>query len=209
LSSTIGVLDIGTGNLRSVSNAVYSLGYEPRLIEQAADIADCSHLLLPGVGAFDTAMQKFRTRGLAEPVRAFAASGRPVAGLCLGMQLLATKGEEGSPTAGLGVIPGFVRRLDPQKVPLVPHVGWNSVEVSATTHPVLNRIRSGVDFYFVHSFHFIPDSDTDVLATTDCGERFCSIVGHANVVGFQFHPEKSQANGLKLLEAFCEWDGVC
>lgn len=204
----IGILNLEMGNLRSVSNAVYSLGWDPELVEAREALDDLTHLVIPGVGAFHTAMRRMEEKGLREPVRAYAASGRPLLGLCLGMQLLASSGEEGDPTLGLDLVPGHVERLRADLVPAIPHVGWNSMELQRE-HPVLRGVRSGVDFYFVHSYRFAPDSPDDVVGSTEYGQVFASGVGRGNVVGFQFHPEKSQANGLKLIDNFCAWDGRC
>lgn len=204
----VGILNIEMGNLRSVSNAVYSLGYDPELIDTPEGVDEVSHLIIPGVGAFHTAMRRMRDRGLFEPVRDYAATGRPLLGLCLGMQLLASSGEEGDPTPGLDLVPGHVERLRADLVPAIPHVGWNSMELQRE-HPVVRGVRSGVDFYFVHSFRFAPDSAGDVLGSTEYGQTFAAGVARGNVVGFQFHPEKSQANGLRLIDNFCAWDGRC
>jgi glutamine amidotransferase len=124
------------------------------------------------------------------------------------MQLLSGWGDEGGGTIGLGLVPGTVKRLDPALVPAIPHVGWNSVEV-ARAHPIFRGVKTGVDFYFVHSYVVDTESPESVLGTTDCGERFASVIGCANAVGIQYHPEKSQANGLLMLDNFCRWDGAC
>ena len=124
------------------------------------------------------------------------------------MHLLGTGGDEGGKSEGLGFIDGWVDRLDASQVTAIPHVGWNSVEFT-TAHPALVGVSSGVDFYFVHSYHLHATREPDVLGVTDCGQRFTSIVASANVVGFQFHPEKSQVNGLRILDNFCAWDGKC
>jgi glutamine amidotransferase len=124
------------------------------------------------------------------------------------MQLLAGEGEEGGRSQGLELVPGRVERLDAEQVPAIPHVGWNSMELSAP-HPVTEGVRSGADFYFVHSYHVRADNEGDVLGVTECGQRFASGLARGNVVGFQFHPEKSQLNGLKLIDNFCLWDGRC
>ena len=208
MTAEIGILNLGMGNLRSVENAIYSLGHDPRLIAAPAELDDLSHLIIPGVGAFAAAMNRMADAGLTDAVRAFGASGRPVLGLCLGMQLLATQGDEGGETPGLGLVPGTVKRLDPALVPLIPHVGWNSVEV-ARPHPIFKGVKTGVDFYFVHSYIVATDHPDAVLGTTDCGERFASVIGRANAVGIQYHPEKSQANGLQMLDNFCRWNGAC
>lgn len=204
--TSIGILNIGMGNLRSVSNAVDQLGFDARLVDGPALLADASHLIIPGVGSFHTAMRRMRERGFVEPIQDFVSSGRPVLGLCLGMQLLASHGEEGDETAGLDLVPGCVARLNGAVA--VPHVGWNSMALQRT-HQVTRNVRTGVDFYFVHSFHFIPAAAEDVLGSTDYGQPIVAAVARANVIGFQFHPEKSQKNGLQLIDNFCTWDGRC
>ena len=204
----VGILDLDMGNLRSVSNAIDSLGYDCGFVSTPEELDGITHLVIPGVGSFHTAMRRVNERNLYGGVRAFATSGKPVLGLCLGMQLLGSKGDEGEVTRGLDLIPGDVQRLDERLVPAVPHVGWNSVD-SVSAHPVLDGIRSGVDFYFVHSYHLAAGEPDTVLGTTEYGQRFASIVGGGNVVGFQFHPEKSQASGLRLIDNFCRWDGKC
>lgn len=208
IDSRVGILNLDMGNLRSVSNAVYSLGFDPHFVSLPAEVDDLTHLIMPGVGSFHTAMRRMRSHGLADAVRGFAHSGRPLLGLCLGMQLLATTGVEGEVTEGLDLIPGQVTKFDEQSVAAIPHVGWNAVEFIAK-HPVLDGVRTGVDFYFVHSFYVSVDNADTVLGTTNCGQRFPSAVGRGNVIGFQFHPEKSQINGLRLLQNFCGWNGRC
>jgi imidazole glycerol-phosphate synthase subunit HisH len=204
----IGILDIQMGNLRSLSKAVYSLGYDFKLVRLPADLEDATHLMVPGVGAYRTAMQHLDEQGLPGAICAFAASGRPVAGICLGMQLLSSSGEEGGPSEGLGLIPGKVARMRPQGDLHLPHVGWNTTRFKAK-HPIFHKVKDGLDFYYVHSYHFTPNDPAHTLATCEYGQHFTSIAGCGNVIGFQFHPEKSQANGLKLIENFCDWDGKC
>jgi len=207
-SAQVGIVNLQIGNLRSVSNAVDSFGHDHRIVDSPDDMGSLTHLILPGVGSFHTAMRRMNERSLYQPIRDFVASGRPVLGVCLGMQLLGSRGEEGEDTVGLALIPGEVRKFNSRVVQHIPHVGWNSVEFRAS-HPVFKDVRTGVDFYFVHSYHFKPSREESVLGMTDCGEKFASVVAHENVVGFQFHPEKSQANGLRLLDNFCGWDGRC
>lgn len=206
--SIVGIANLEMGNLRSVGNAVDSFGYEHRFVDTADELDSLTHLILPGVGSFHTAMRRVHERGLYEPIRSFVSSGRPLLGVCLGMQLLGSHGDEGEDTVGLGLIPGIVRKLDRTRVASIPHIGWNSVELSAD-HPLFAGVRDGADFYFVHSYHLSPETGESVLGVTDCGEPFVSAAAHENVVGFQFHPEKSQANGLRLLDNFCGWDGRC
>jgi imidazole glycerol-phosphate synthase subunit HisH len=204
----IGLLDIGMGNLRSVYNAVYSLGFDIEPLDSSLRFEDISHLILPGVGSFRTAMQEIDSRGLREAIVSFAAKGCPVLGLCLGMQLLADYGEEGGGTSGLGLIPGRVLRLDLSPGLRLPHVGWNTVRI-VRQHPVFEHLKNSFDCYFVHTYHLQCLNAEQALAETDYGVDFTSIAGSANVIGFQFHPEKSQASGLRMLENFCNWDGLC
>ncbi len=205
----IGVIDMDMGNLRSVLNAVHSLGVDHRVVRAGGELEGLSHVIVPGVGSYRAAMRQLEARALVEPVRAFAASGRPTMGICLGMQLLSSTGDEGEHGPGLGLIAGHVERFDPSLVPSIPHVGWNEVRLTRK-HPVLARIKSGVDFYFVHSFHFRTERTEDALGLVEYGGReYTAIVARDNVLGVQFHPEKSQNNGLRLLENFCDWDGAC
>jgi imidazole glycerol-phosphate synthase subunit HisH len=208
----IGILDVDLGNLCSVTNALDSQGHDCRTVTSASAFDDLTHLILPGVGNFRSAMQRMEQRALVQPLREFAASGRPFLGICLGMQLLASSGDEGGNGPGLGLIPGQVRRLDAALVPQIPHVGWNGLLFAGSRwsrHPVAAKVKPGVDMYFVHSYHFDAVAPDDVLATTDMGQSVAAIVGRGNVLGFQFHPEKSQTNGLRLLDNFATWDGTC
>jgi imidazole glycerol-phosphate synthase subunit HisH len=204
----IGIVDVDIGNLKSLSNAVYSLGYDYTLVGGAASYDDLTHLIIPGVGAYRRAMQQIEEHEARGPILAFAASGRPVLGICLGMQILSSVGEEGGDTAGLGIVPGRVVRLAPEGDLALPHIGWNTTTFECD-HPVFRKVKTGRDFYYVHSYRFVCDDPAHALGSSEYGGLFTSIVGRANVLGFQFHPEKSQANGLKLIENFCDWNGVC
>jgi glutamine amidotransferase len=203
----IGIIDIGIGNLGSLRQAVHSQGWDTVFVSRPDDLADLTHLLLPGVGAFSAAVQRLHHSGLFTAIRRFAAEGRPVLGICLGMQLLAERGTEGGDIEGLGLVPGRVIPIEAPGLRL-PHVGWNNAR-QAQPHPLLEGIRNDVDFYFVHSYRLSAVYPGHVLARTEYGESFPSIVGKGNVAGAQFHPEKSQANGLRLLDNFCRWDGTC
>jgi glutamine amidotransferase len=204
----IGILDYGFGNLQSVANAIDALGLDPLLVCDPADFDTCTHLIIPGVGAFDAAMSELKSRQLIPSIHAFARSKRPLLGICLGMQVLADYGEEGCGAEGLGLIPGKVLRFPLDLGLNTPHCGWNTVQFVGES-PLWAGLKSAVDFYFVHSYRFVPESLNSVRASTDYGETFTSIVGAGNVIGAQFHPEKSQGNGLRLLENFCHWDGSC
>lgn len=204
----IGIIDVGIGNQGSIREAVYSLGYDPVPVSRPAQLEDLSHLILPGVGAYSHAMAQLQRSSLIEPLREFAASGRPLLGICLGMQLLASVGDEDGPSQGLGLVEGQVAKLPESTVFRVPHVGWNEVKF-ACSHPVFEGIKDGRDFYFVHSYQFLPASETATLALTHHGDQVVCAVGDRNIIGLQFHPEKSQKNGLSMLENFCDWDGEC
>lgn len=204
----IGILDLQLGNLRSVANSVYALGFDYQFIESASMLEDMTHLIIPGVGHFQAAMDYLHQSQLITAIQHFHASRRPILGICLGMQLLATVGYEGGETPGLGWIPGMVQRFVAQPKLKIPHVGWNTVHFQCA-HPLFEEIKNQRDFYFVHSYHFVCAEVHAIGATTEYGTLFPSIVLHQHVAGVQFHPEKSQKNGLKLLENFCRWDGQC
>ncbi len=201
----IGIVDIGLCNLRSVEKAVYSRGGDPVFVKGAGDLKDVEKLILPGVGSFRAAMERIHDAGLYDPIRAFAAK-KPVLGICLGMQLLGGWGDEGGGTKGLDLVPGKVTRLEPGAGLRVPHIGWNTVELTRP-HALFEGIKPNRDFYFVHSFHLVPADPADVLGRTVHGPTFVSAVARGHVVGLQFHPEKSQANGIKIISSFLEWDG--
>ncbi|MXS19955.1 imidazole glycerol phosphate synthase subunit HisH [Pseudomonas oryzihabitans] len=196
------VLDYGAGNVRSVLNLFESLG-PTQLSNDPEIIAAASHLVLPGVGAFGAAMAKVEQH-LPLPLlrRLVLEERRPFLGICVGMQLLADEGLEFGHCRGLGWIPGRVERLASGDSPL-PHVGWNDVRVERA-HPLLQGLEEPADFYFVHSYGFQATDPANVLATVEYGERFAAVVGRGNVLGVQFHPEKSQGPGRRLLRNFLE-----
>ena len=204
----IGILDLGMGNLRSVSNALYSLGYDFAVINEPGQTQDISHLVIPGVGAYTKAMRRLEEQNLKQYVLRFVSSGRPLLGICLGMQLLSERGEEGGDTEGLGLIPGKVCKFSDSPQIATPHVGWNSVR-QLIDHPIFYKVKQDADFYFVHSYYFDCSAASSIYAVTEYGRDFSSVVGRENVVGVQFHPEKSQVNGMRLLENFCGWNGSC
>ncbi len=199
---TVAVVDYGVGNIGSISRALSVCGAKPLLTDREEDFKVVDACVLPGVGAFGDAIDLLRAKDLDKILEdQLMAYDIPILGICLGMQLLATTGLEFGEHKGLGWIPGTVRPLQKTQGERIPHVGWNNVEFE-TPNPLLADITPGEDFYFVHSFHFVTDNPEDAVATTPyCGE-FVSIVNHGNVYGTQFHPEKSQAIGLKLLKNF-------
>ncbi|MBT9585616.1 imidazole glycerol phosphate synthase subunit HisH [bacterium] len=200
------VVDYGLGNLASVRRACEREGASVVVSDEAAAVAACQRLILPGVGNFREAMLNLRRLGLVEPLQAAALRGVPLLGICLGMQLLASEGWEGSqtPAPGLNLIPGQVIALTPTQQERIPHAGWNEVH-PARPHPLLEDIEAGKDFYFVHSFHFKTANNEDSLATTPYCGGFSSIVNRRNVVGTQFHPEKSSKIGGCFLKNFLRW----
>jgi imidazole glycerol-phosphate synthase subunit HisH len=204
----VGLVKMPIANLRSAWNALYEIGMDPIIVDETSDLDLLSHLIVPGVGHFQAVMRNLQERGLAERIRAFGASGRPLLGICVGMQLLAREGTEGGLSCGLDMVPGRVERLPESKDTRLPHVGWNTLRLT-TPHPVFEGIKPGRDFYFVHSYAVETDDPSDTLGETEYGRLFASVIARGNIVGCQFHPEKSQVNGLKLLENFCEWNGQC
>lgn len=205
---TIGIIDVGIGNIGSLQGALYSQGWDVERVATPRQMDGITHLFLPGVGSFSNAMLRLHEAELVNPIRNHAAQGRPIMGICLGMQLLSEYGEEGGGAEGLGLIPGKIVHLKKHTDLRLPHVGWNVLHPQVA-HPLLNGIRSNVDFYFVHSYFFDATSEESIIGTTAYGFGYPSFVACGNVVGVQFHPEKSQRNGLRMLDNFCLWDGVC
>ena len=200
------ILDYGAGNLTSVRHAFERLGERPEVIASAAEWRG-GPLVFPGVGSAASGMAAVRARGFDALLRAAAASGTPVLGICLGMQLLLERSEEDGGTAGLGLIKGACVAFDPAKAPgaKVPHMGWNTVAPAA--HPVLEGLGEEA-FYFVHSYFARPAEARAALGTTAyCGERFASVVGRGSLVATQFPPERSGAAGARLLANFLRWEG--
>ncbi len=196
----IALIDYGISNLRSVQKAFGHLGSEVTLIDTPDQLVQANRLILPGVGAFPAGMQGLRERGLIEPIKQAIRAGKPLLGICLGMQLLFESSAELGETEGLGLLPGHVTRLAGNGLK-IPHMGWNQLAV-VHEHPLVRDLAAGSYAYFVHSYAVYPQDQSIVLAATDYGEPFAAIVGRGNIYGFQFHPEKSQAVGLKLLMNF-------
>jgi imidazole glycerol-phosphate synthase subunit HisH len=199
----ITIVDSKVANIGSVQAALRRIGAPYRIAQDPGMVRDAAALLLPGVGAFADAMAALRAAGFIEPIRAAAASGTPVIGVCLGMQLLATESEEFGRHEGLGLIRGRVRRLAPaQAGERVPNIGWCDVSPSPASS-LYREIKPGTAFYFVHSYHLACDDPADVAAGMRFGGGQITVaVEHANIHGAQFHPEKSQDAGLTVLAAF-------
>ncbi len=199
---TIGLLDYGMGNIASVVNVLEYLGFDYEVVDQAAQLDGIEKLIVPGVGAFGVAMNNLKEKGLDQAILRHVEQGRDYLGICLGMQLLATKGYEHGEHDGLDIISGEVKPLE--VVPLaVPHVGWNDMRLICD-HPVVGKNLDGSDVYFVHSYHFVPQDNSSVVTVTGYGNEFISTVAKGNVLGVQFHPEKSHEAGLSIIENFCE-----
>ncbi len=198
----IAVVDYGMGNLRSVAKALEHVGAEVRVTAEAADIAKADGVVLPGVGAFGRCIDNLCAAGLDKPVKIAAASGRPFLGICVGMQILFEESDEFGPVKGLGILRGRVRRFEGLGPGLrVPHIGWNALHIRSRP-PVLKGVADGARVYFVHSYYAECESDELAAATTIHGEEFVSAVEKGSIFATQFHPEKSQAAGLRLLDNF-------
>lgn len=197
----VGILDLGGGNLCSVRNAFDYLGASTEVVQSSGQLGRCSHVVLPGVGAFASAMASLRARGLEDALQAHVESSRPLLGICLGMQLLADRGEEFGGATGLGLIPGVARPLEPADASLaVPHVGWNQVRMTGDSI-LTEGIPDETSFYFVHSY-VIEGAGGAVRGEFDYGGGFAAVVERKRLFGVQFHPEKSQAAGIQLLQNF-------
>ena len=198
----IAVIDYGAGNLRNVCKSLAFVGGDIVLTDQPDEIERADKVVLPGVGAFADCFHGLQTRDLIEPLMDFAHSGRPFLGICVGMQLLFDAGHEMGEWPGLGLIPGKVVKFDFGKKLKIPHIGWNQVTGCQPCHPVLNNVTKDGYAYFVHSYHAqVPDS-RHIIAITNYGYDFPSVVANDNVWGIQFHPEKSQDVGLQMLKNF-------
>ena len=190
----ISILDYGMGNLRSVAKAVDRVGGEPLTTSDPAEAVRADAMVVPGVGAFGACMAGLREHGLDRAVVDYAEMGRPLLGVCLGMQVLFESSEEDD-VLGLGIVPGTVVRL-PADVK-VPHMGWNDVAWTGS-HPLSEGLDGGSTFYFVHSYACVPSGDDVTVGETDYGIRFAAAIGRDNLFGTQFHPEKSGDAGLEI-----------
>lgn len=200
----IAIIDYGMGNLHSVSKAVERLGYEAAVTSDKNEILQADGAVLPGVGAFGDAMEYLQSTGLRETVLAYAVSGKPLLGICLGMQLLFSSSEEYGHHEGLNLLPGRVVKFEGDYK--VPHMGWNRLDFRQSS-PLFKELAGG-HVYFVHSYHALCEREEDLLATTDYHQPVTAIVGRGNVFGMQFHPEKSGEVGMQLLGNFLHLAGA-
>jgi imidazole glycerol-phosphate synthase subunit HisH len=199
----IAIIDYGMGNLRSVQKGFEKVGVAATVTGDPAVVARASKVVLPGVGAFGDAMRELRDRRLVQPVRQAIESGKPFLGICLGLQLLFDVGHEGGRHDGLGVLRGEVIRFNVPAELKVPHMGWNQLSIRRPA-PLLAGLADGVHVYFVHSYYVVPREDEVIATETDYGGAFTSMIWRDNLFATQFHPEKSQAEGLRILRNFAE-----
>ncbi len=200
----IAIIDYGMGNIHSVRKALELHGAKTIVTHRPEDLRLCEKLVFPGVGAFDDAAAELKKENLAVALKEEIKQGKPFLGICLGMQLLFTESEEANKEKGLGVFKGKVKRFENKPGLKVPHMGWNSLGLGAHSCPLLEGIRDNSFVYFCHSFYPCPDEPAVIAATTDYGGSFASVVWQKNVFGVQFHPEKSQSIGLRMLKNFVE-----
>ncbi|WP_069649059.1 imidazole glycerol phosphate synthase subunit HisH [Caloranaerobacter ferrireducens] len=196
----IAIIDYGVGNLKSVYKALKKLGFEAKITDDIYDINNSKGIILPGVGAFKDAMENLKEKNIISCIKENIASGKPLLGICLGMQLLFEKSFEDGEWEGLGILSGEVVRFNGNLK--VPHMGWNRLKINKD-NKILKYIKEGAYVYFVHSY-YVKTKDDNVICLSDYGKRFPAIVGKDNIFGMQFHPEKSGKTGLALLKAFGE-----
>lgn len=199
----IAIIDYGMGNLRSVEKGFAKVGHAAEVTSDPAVIRKASKVVLPGVGAFEDAIAELRRHELIRPIHEAIDAGKPFLGICLGLQLLFETSYENGRHQGLGVLEGDVVRFDLPEEYSVPHMGWNQARIRRRP-PLLDHLEDGTYFYFVHSYYVVPRDDSVVAVETEYGRPFCAMIWRDNVFATQFHPEKSQAAGLRLLRNFAE-----
>mgnify|MGYP001566817374 CR=1 FL=1 len=202
--SRVAIVDYGMGNLRSVANALHAAGAEPVVVDRPEALSGHDRIILPGVGAFAQARQSLAAHGMAEAIERERRTGRPILGICLGMQLMCRSSEEDGLHEGLGWIDAQVRRFPATSGLKVPHMGWDDVW-RRRDHDLIRGIADGSDYYFVHSYYVDCADPADPLLSGDYGVPYCAVFARENIAGAQFHPEKSQHAGLHLLKNFLAW----
>ena len=196
----IGIVDYGAGNLNSVYKALKHIDADVKVVSSPEELGDCTGIILPGVGNFADGMENLKRNNLDSAIINFVNTGKPFLGICLGMQLLLEESEEAPGCQGLGIFKGKVVKF-PAGIEKVPHIGWNTISIKKENDN-LNSVNNGSFFYFVHSYYVAPEDEDIIIAETDYIKDFPSIIGKGNVFATQFHPEKSQDFGLKILENF-------
>jgi len=201
MTSKIVIIDYGMGNLRNVQKGFEKIGFEATLTRNKKEIGKASAIVLPGVGAFKDCMENLEKYGLIDPLLRSIEKGKPYLGICLGLQILFSKSEEFGSHKGLDLIRGNVVKFKPDPEHKVPHMGWNTIEKEREV-PMLQEVESGAFFYFVHSYYVVPEEAQVISTFTTYGNPFVSSISKENLFATQFHPEKSQQKGLRLLENF-------
>ena len=197
----IAIIDYQMGNLRSVQKAFEKAGFEATITSDPQTVASADKVVLPGVGAFEDAISELNRRDLVNPIKDVIEADKPFLGICLGLQLLFDVSYEGGEFEGLGIIPGQVKRFDVGQGFKVPHMGWNQANIVRQA-PILEGIEFGTHFYFVHSYYVAPTNDEPIAVTSDYDGEFCAMIWQNNLFATQFHPEKSQAAGIQVLQNF-------
>ena len=206
----IAIIDYDMGNVKSVSNALELLKVDHILTRDVEALSEADGLILPGVGAFGDGMKHLKDYNLLDPLKEeVLQKKKPFLGICVGMQLMADGGDEFGSHDGLGFVPGWVRLFEPKgKDYKIPHIGWNNLNIQKRD-PLFEDVEEPSDYYFVHSYVFEAENDNDVSATCDYGKPFVAAVQKDNVMGVQFHPEKSQKNGISLIKNFVNFVDAC
>ncbi len=197
----VGIVDYGRGNLRSVENAFLAIGADVVLITSPKELESITHLVVPGQGEFGDCAANLKKQGMFEPIQQWAADNKPYLGICVGYQLIFDSGEESPDAQGLAIVPGTVKRF-PDRGFKIPHMGWNSITPCHLSHPIWDKLPDEPYFYFVHSYYPEPTNSECIAATCDYIIPFAAAVTVGNLIATQFHPEKSQHNGLQLLRNF-------
>ncbi|MCA9197753.1 MAG: imidazole glycerol phosphate synthase subunit HisH [Planctomycetales bacterium] len=199
----IAIIDYQMGNLRSVQKGFEKVGAQAMITSDANQIAEADKVVLPGVGAFEDAISELRRRALVDVIQDSISQGKPFLGICLGLQMLFDRSYEGGTHAGLGIIPGEVVRFDLPAEYKVPHMGWNQAKFCQPSR-LLTGINEGTYFYFVHSYYVVPEARDVIAIESEYGQPFCAMIQRDNLFATQFHPEKSQQAGLRLLQNFAQ-----
>lgn len=200
----IAIIDYGMGNIHSVAKALELSGAKTSVTNKKIGIDSCAKIVLPGVGAFDDALAELEKQGLVEVIKEQIKKGKPFLGICLGLQLLFEESQEAEDKKGLGILEGEVIKFSGKPGQKVPHMGWNELRIILGNCPLLNGISAGSQVYFCHSYYPDPADKSVIAAATDYGLEFPSVLWKENIFGVQFHPEKSQALGLKIIKNFVE-----
>lgn len=201
----IGIIDYGMGNLGSVLNAMRFLELDAKIVARKNEMEDCRAVILPGVGAFADCMGHLVEHDFVSAIRDWTTAGKPLMGICLGLQALFESSEESPGVDGLGLFNGTVKRFSPASELKVPQIGWNRINEVQPGCPMFAGIENGSFFYLVHSYYVCPEDQSIIAGTTDYGIDYCSCIWKDNIFATQFHPEKSQAAGLRMLRNFWNW----